>query len=95
LRPIHLDSTLRKSTDQGEMNLLGDSQTSKSDTGTGPGRLVHLTEHEGDLGLAIEVDDTSLLHFVVQIVALTGSLAHTSEHGETTVCLGDVVLSPC
>ena len=57
--------------------LLGDSQTSKGDTGTGSRRLVHLTEDQGDLGLAIELDDTSLLHFVVQIVTLTGTLTDT------------------
>lgn len=68
------------------------SLTSKGDTGTGTGWLVHLTEDEGDLGLAIELNDTSLLHFVVQIVTLTGTLTDTSEDGETTVSLGDVVL---
>jgi hypothetical protein len=75
-----------------EKNSLGDSQTSERDTGTSSGRLVHLTENESDLGLAVELDDTGLLHFVVQIVALTGTLADTGEHGETTVCLCDVVL---
>jgi hypothetical protein len=54
-----------------------------------------LTEHQGDLGLAIEVDDTSLLHLVVQIVTLTGTLSYTSEDRVTTVGLGDVVLSTC
>ena len=72
--------------------VLSDGQTSKSDTGTGSGRLVHLTEHERDLRLAIKVDDTSLLHLVVQVVTLTGTLSDTSEHGETTVSLGNVVL---
>jgi len=72
--------------------VLSNSQTSESDTGTGSWGFVHLTEHQGDLRLAIEVDDTSLLHFVVQIVALTGTLTYTGEDGETTVSLGDVVL---
>jgi hypothetical protein len=72
--------------------LLGKSQTGEGDTGTGTWRLVHLTEHKGDLGLAIKLNDTSLLHFVVQIVTLTGTLTDTSEDGETTVGLGDVVL---
>ena len=66
---------------------------SKSDTSTSPWRLVHLPEDQSDLGLAVEVDDTSLLHFVVEIVALTGTLAYTGEHRETTVSLGNVVLS--
>lgn len=60
-----------------------------------PGGLVHLTEDKGDLGLALEVDDTSLLHFVVQVVTLTSTLADTAEHGVTTVGLGDVVLEMC
>lgn len=74
--------------------VLGDSDTSQGNTGTGSWGLVHLTEHQGDLGLAIELNDTGLLHFVVQIVTLTGTLADTSEHGVTTVGLGNVVLYP-
>ena len=66
--------------------------TSKSDTGTGTRGLVHLTEDEGDLGLALKLNDGGLLHFVVQIVTLTGSLTDTGEDGETTVSLSDVVL---
>ena len=66
---------------------------SESDTGTSSRGLVHLAEDEGDLGLAVELNDTSLLHFVVQVVTLTSTLADTSEDGVTTVCLGNVVLS--
>jgi hypothetical protein len=72
--------------------VLGDGQTSESDTSAGPRWLVHLTEHQRDLGLAIELNDFGFLHFVVQVVALTGTLADTSENRETTVGLGDVVL---
>jgi peptide chain release factor 1 len=72
--------------------VLGDGQTSKGDTGTGTWGLVHLTEDKGDLGLAVKLNDGSLLHLVVQIVTLTGTLTDTSEDGETTVGLGDVVL---
>lgn len=71
--------------------LLCDRKTSKSDTGTSSGGLVHLTEDQGDLGLAIKLNDGCLLHFVVQIVTLTGTLTDTSEDGVTTVGLGDVV----
>jgi hypothetical protein len=69
-------------------------QTSESNTGTGPRGLVHLTEDQSDLGLAIKLNDGGLLHFVVQIVTLTGTLTDTSEHGETTMGLGNVVLKP-
>ena len=75
----------------GVTEVLSNGKTSKSDTGTGTGGLVHLTEHQGDLGLAIELNDGGLLHFVVQIVTLTGTLTDTSEDGVTTVGLGDVV----
>lgn len=67
------------------------TETSKGDTGTGSRGLVHLTEDEGDLGLAIKLNDGGLLHLVVQIVTLTGTLADTGEDGVTTVGLGDVV----
>jgi hypothetical protein len=72
--------------------VLGNSDTSKSDTSTGTWGLVHLTENQSDLGVTIELNDTGLLHFVVQIVTLTGTLSNTSEHGVTTVSLGNVVL---
>jgi len=71
--------------------LLGDGETSKGDTGTGSRGLVHLTEDKGDLGLAIKLNDGGLLHLVVQIVTLTGTLADTGEDGVTTVGLCDVV----
>lgn len=70
---------------------LSDSQTCKSDTGTSTRGLVHLTEDKGDLGVTVKLNDGGLLHFLVQIVTLTGTLANTSEDGETTVGLGDVV----
>ncbi len=69
-----------------------DGETSKSDTGTGTRGLVHLTEDKGDLGVTVKLNDGSLLHLVVQIVTLTGTLTDTSEDRETTVGLGDVVL---
>jgi len=71
--------------------VLGDGKTSKSDTGTSTRGLVHLTKDQGHLGLALELNDRGLLHFVVQIVTLTGTLTDTSEDGVTTVSLGDVV----
>jgi hypothetical protein len=71
--------------------VFSNGKTSKSNTSTGSRGLVHLTENQGDLGFTIQLNDGSLLHFVVQIVTLTGSLSDTSEDGVTTVCLGDVV----
>ena len=57
--------------------VLGNSEAGQSNTGTGTRGLVHLTEHESNLGFTVEVDDTGLNHFVVQIVTLTGTLADT------------------
>ena len=72
--------------------VLGDGQSSQSNTGTGAGGLVHLTVDQGDLGgVVLQADDAALNHLVVQVVTLTGSLTHTSEHGVTTMGLGNVV----
>jgi peptide chain release factor 1 len=72
--------------------VLGDGETSQGNTGTGTWGLVHLTEDQSDLGVTIKLDDTGLLHLVVQIVTLTGTLTDTTENGVTTVGLGNVVL---
>ena len=72
--------------------ILGNSQADKSNTSTSARGLVHLYVHQSDLGgLVLEGDDTTLNHLVVQIVALSGHLADTSEHRETTVSLGNVI----
>merc|ERR1712141_970685 len=72
--------------------VLGNGQSSQSNTGTGAGGLVHLTVDQGDLGgVVLQADDAALNHLVVQVVTLTGSLTHTSEHGVTTMGLGNVV----
>ena len=72
--------------------ILGNGQTGKSNTSTSARGLVHLSVHQGDLGgLVLEGDVTTLNHLVVQIVALPGPFADTSEHRETTVSLGNVV----
>jgi peptide chain release factor 1 len=57
--------------------VLGDSETSKSHTCTCTRGLVHLTEDKGYLGVTLEVDNTSLDHFMVQIVTLTSTFANT------------------
>ena len=72
--------------------VFSDGQTCKSHTSASSWWLVHLTEHKGDFGFAIELDDFGLLHFVVQIIAFTRSLADTSKDGVTTVCFSNVVL---
>jgi hypothetical protein len=72
--------------------VLSNSQTSQGNTGTSSWRLVHLTEHKGNLRLAVELDNLGLLHLVVQVISLTRSLSDTGEHGVTTVCFGNVVL---
>merc|ERR1739844_611711 len=72
--------------------VLGNGQSSQSNTGTGAGGLVHLAVDQGDLGgVVLQADDAALNHLVVQVVTLTGSLTHTSEDGVTTMGLGNVV----
>jgi peptide chain release factor 1 len=50
-----------------------------------------LAEDESDLGVTLEVDDTSFDHFVVEIVTLASTLTDTAKDGETTMSLGDVI----
>jgi len=57
--------------------VLRNSQTGKGDTGTGTRRLVHLTEDKGDLGITLEIDNTSLNHFMVQIITLASAFTDT------------------
>ena len=79
------------SRDDDQEQIIKKTHPSQGDTGTGTRGLVHLTKDQGDLRLAIKLNDGSLLHFVVQIVTLTGTLADTSEDRVTTVGLGNVV----
>src|SRR5574343_79658 len=65
---------------------LGHGQTGQRDAQTVTRRLVHLTEHHRDL-----VENVGVLHFVVEVVPFTGTLAHASKHGQTGVLLRDVV----
>jgi hypothetical protein len=90
-----LTTTCRERDEDDLPEVLSDGETSKSDTGTGTRGLVHLTEDQCDLGVTVKLNDGGLLHLLVQIVTLTGTLTDTSEDGETTVGLGDVVLSRC
>ena len=73
--------------------VLGDGEGGEADAQAGARRLVHLAVNEGDLGLrdVILHDDLRLGHFVVEVVALAGALAHPGEHGVAAVRLGDVV----
>jgi hypothetical protein len=57
--------------------ILRNSETSKSYTGTGTWGLVHLSEDESNLGIAFEIDDTSFDHFMVQVVTLTRAFTDT------------------
>merc|ERR1711884_334056 len=66
--------------------VLSNSQSGQSNTGTGARGLVHLSVHQGDLGsLVLEGDDTTLNHLVVQIVALPGPLADTGAAEKTNL----------
>jgi len=73
--------------------LLGHGQAGQCDPRTRTGRLVHLAEAQGDLGVGqvFRRQNTGFDHFVVQVVALTGPLTNTREHRQTGVHFGDVV----
>jgi len=72
--------------------VLGDGESGQCDTGTGAGRLIHLTVDQRHLRLVtLEVDDAGHDHLVVEVVALAGALADAGEDGVAAVGLGDVV----
>jgi hypothetical protein len=58
----------------------------QGDTEARSRRLVHLAEDEGGL-----VEDTGLFHLGDEVVALTGALADTGEHRNSTVVLRDAL----
>ena len=70
-----------------------DGQTGQGDAQTVAWWLVHLAVHHGHFGLrqVLEVHDAGVGHLVVEVIAFTGTLTHTGEHGQTAVRLGDVV----
>src|SRR5690606_27565766 len=65
--------------------LLGHGQTGQRHAQTVAWRLVHLAVNQGYL-----VENVGVLHLVVEVVTLTSTLTHTSEHGITAVFHGDV-----
>ena len=68
-------------------------QASQRNAQTVSWRLVHLAVNHGHLGLAqvLLVHHACVRHFVVKVVTFTGTLTNTSKHGQTRVCLSDVV----
>jgi hypothetical protein len=72
--------------------VFSNGESGKSNTGSSTWGLVHLSVDEGGLGaISFDINDTGFNHFVVEIVTFTGSLSDTSEHGVTTMGLGDIV----
>ena len=70
-----------------------DGQTGQGHAQTVAWWLVHLTVHHGHFGLrqVLEVHHAGIGHLVVEVVTFTGTLTHTSEHGQTAVRLSNVV----
>ncbi len=67
--------------------IFGLGEAGQSDAGAGSRRLVHLAEHQRDLGafgrrVAVGVlgDDAGVEELVIEVVALAGALADAGEH---------------
>merc|ERR1719461_1283826 len=73
--------------------VFGLGETSQSDTHSHTSRFVHLSEDKSALGFSsvVNLNDSGVTHFVVEVISLTGSFSNTGEHGVTTVTHGDVV----
>ena len=48
--------------------VLGDRKTGKSNSGSRTGGLVHLSEHEGDLGVSVEAGNEKKAYGIVSIL---------------------------
>src|SRR6266849_1901229 len=66
--------------------MLGDRQSREPDARARARRLIHLAIDQGGF-----VDDARLFHLEPQIVALTGSLAHTTKDRVAAVLRSDIV----
>mmetsp|Transcript_15641 Transcript_15641/g.22907 ORF Transcript_15641/g.22907 Transcript_15641/m.22907 type:complete len:226 (-) Transcript_15641:541-1218(-) len=72
--------------------ILCNGKAGKSYTSTSTWRLVHLSVHQRRFGLAaVELYNSGLNHFVVEIVSFTSSLSHSGKYRETSVLLGNIV----
>ena len=66
--------------------ILRHGKTAERHTHTGAGRLVHLAIDQCSL-----IDDPAFLHLVVEIVALTRTLAHAGEYRNAAMLFSNVV----
>ena len=66
--------------------VLGHGEARQAHPHSGSGWLIHLAIDQGGLG-----QNAGLFHFIVQVIALPGALAHTGEDRNTAMLFGDVV----
>ena len=66
-------------------------QAGQSNPCAGAWRLVHLAIDQCRAAFAFEIDHVRVLHLIVEIIALTGAFAHTSENRVTTEQFRDIV----
>merc|ERR1719499_436888 len=73
--------------------VFGLGQTSKSNSHSHTSRLVHLSEHKSAFGLSsvMNFNNSSVTHFVVEVISFTSSFSDAGEHRVTTVTHSDVV----
>src|SRR5207253_3076961 len=78
--------------------IFGLGEAGQRNAGAGARRLVHLAEHERDLGalgcrVAILVlgDDAGFEELVVEVVTFAGALTDAGEYADSAVALGDIV----
>eukprot|EP01018_Ginkgo_biloba_P027049 Gb_07288 [translate_table: standard] len=70
------------------------SQPCKPNTCTSTRRLIHLSIHKGALAFTLlipKLNNTTLHHFPVQIIAFSSSFTHTSKDGKPTMGLGNII----
>ncbi len=67
-------------------------QTGQSHAGAGSGRFVHLAVNQNRFGVpAFQIDNAGVNHFMIKIVAFTGTFANAGKNGITAVPFGNIV----
>src|SRR5262249_26770464 len=66
--------------------ILRNCQTTQGHTQTRARRFIHLTKNHRQL-----IEHACFLHFMVQVIALTGTLTYASKNAIPTVAFGDIV----
>lgn len=71
--------------------ILSQRETRQSNSRSRAWRLIHLSHYQSGATFSIQINNTELLHFLIQIVTFSSSFSYSSENRETSVHLRHIV----